>query len=115
MLALRQRSILRVDPGNDFVTHVGVVTTGSRRIQELAAAKRGPTVHPDQDASWGFSLRKQLIGQLRKVLPKSRAVAPHIKLARQPLYHVNRWIAPRQLLVVARRQVDPQGPLIGVS
>src|SRR5438445_217920 len=107
MLPLGQRSILSIDRGHDLVTQVGVVTTSSRRIQELAATERGPAIYPHYDAWWSFSRRKQLVGKLREVLPKGRAVAPRIKLTRQALYHVNRWVAPRRLLVVARRQVHP--------
>src|SRR6266567_1707466 len=115
MLAPGQGSILGIDPGHDLVTQVGVVAPGGRRVHELAAAERGPAVHPYQDARWSFSPGEKLIGQFRKVLPEGRAVAPHVELARQALYHVNRWVAPRWLLVVARRQVDPDGPRVWVA
>src|SRR5256714_4381628 len=115
MLAPGQGSILGIDPGHDLVTQVGVVAPGGRRVHELAAAERGPAVHPYQDARWSFSPGEQLIGQFREVLPEGRAVAPHVELAGQALYHVNRWVAPRWLLVVARRQVDPDGPRVWVA
>src|SRR5437588_6006907 len=115
MLAPGQGSILGIDPGHDLVTKVGVVAPGGRRVYELAAAERGPAVNPYQDARWSFSPGEQLIGQFREVLPERRAVAPHVELAGQALYHVNRWVAPRWLLVVARRQVDPDGPRVWVA
>src|SRR5437588_3501922 len=115
MLAPGQGSILGIDPGHDLVTKVGVVAPGGRRVHELAATERGPAVYPYQDARWSFSPGEHLIGQFREVLPEGRAVAPHVELAGQALYHINRWVTPRWLLVVARRQVDPDWPRVWVA
>src|SRR5579884_547796 len=92
-----------------------MIATGAGRIEELAATERSPAVDPDEDARGRFTLREKFVGHLRKILPEGSTIAPHIKLARQPLNQVNARVAPLLLLIVAGRQIDPQRALVGVT
>src|SRR5579885_2150375 len=115
MLALRQRPIMRIYPGNNLITEIGVIASGAVLFEELATTERGPAVDPDEDARGSLAFREEFVGHFREIFPEGRTVAPHIKLARQPLNQVNARVAPLLLLIVAGRQIDPQRALIGVA
>ena len=61
------------------------------------------------------SAGEEVVGELREVAPERRAVAPHVELAGEALDHVDRGVAAIRLVVVARRQVDPERPLVRVA
>src|SRR5439155_16598154 len=115
MLPRRPGPIAAVDPGNDLLAEVGVIATGARRVDELGPAVRGPAVDVDEDARRGLAAGEELVGELGEVEPEGGAVAPHVELPGHSLDLVDRRIAPIGVVVVARRQVDPDGSPKGVT
>jgi hypothetical protein len=70
-----------------------VVAAGPRRVEELAAAERGPTVDPDADRRRRLASGKQLVGELGEGGPKRGPVAPHVELAGKALDYVDGRVA----------------------
>src|SRR6266542_3211220 len=105
---------MRIDPGHDLVTQIRMIAPGGGRVQKLTAAQRGPAINPHHDAGWCLASSKQLISQFWKILSERRTIAPHIKLPRQPLNHINRGITSLRLLIISWRYIYPQRPLIWI-
>ena len=93
-----------------------MVLPDRRRVDELRAAELRPGVHPHDDRGRNVARREDVVAQLRVRLgAERRPVAPHVELARVPLDHVDRRIAPLRVVVVARREVDPEGAFVRVA
>ena len=58
VVAVGERPVLRVDPGDDLLAEVRVVPAGAGRVEELAPPERGPAVDPHQDAGRGLPARR---------------------------------------------------------
>ena len=91
-----------------------MVAAGAGRIEELTATEGGPGVDPDDEAGWGAA-GEELVDQLGDRRTESGPVAPLVELTGQPLDLVERRVAPIGLVIIARRQVDPERPLVGVA
>jgi hypothetical protein len=115
MLTVWGGSVRVVDERHHLVAEVRQVVAGAARVEELAAAERRPAVHPDDDRGWGLAACEQLVGELGEVFAEWRAVPPHVELAGEALDDVDRRVAAFRLVVVARRRVDPQRPLVRVA
>ena len=107
---LGERPVALVDEGDDLVAEVASVAPRPRRVDELAAAERGPGVHEDDDAR-----SRELVDQLREVAAERDAVPPHVELAGQPLEDVDGGVAAHGVLVVAGRHVHPERPEVRVA
>src|SRR6266480_551826 len=97
-----------VDEGNDLVTEEPEVVTGSRGIEELAPAERGPAVDPRDDDGRRPAACEEVVCELRVVPAERRAVPPHVELTGEPLDHVDRREPLARVVVVPGRDVDPQ-------
>jgi hypothetical protein len=106
---------VRVHPGNDLVAQVRVVLPGSGRVNKLAAAVARPRVDVDDDRRRRLVAGEDGVGGLGKGLPEGLTVEPHADLAGVPLDHVDARVAAFQVVVVPRRRVDEQRPLVRVA
>ena len=109
-----QRPVVPVDPRDDLVADVGVVAAGAGRVEVLAAAVRGPRVHEDNDRGRGLAGGEHGVGRLGERLPVGRPVAPDPHVPGEAGDHVDAGVAALRLVVVARRDVHEQGPLVRV-
>jgi hypothetical protein len=114
MIPVGDRAVTPVDERDDLVAQVRQVVAGSRRVDELTPAERGPAIDPDDDHGRRLAVGEQRVGELGEVLPERRAVAPHIQLAGEPLDHIHRREPRIRVVVVPRREVHPQRTIRGI-
>jgi hypothetical protein len=110
-----ERAIAVVDERHDLVAEVRVVAPGPGRVDELAAAVRRPGVDVDNEARGRVAAREERVRLLGEGPAERRAVPPHRDVARVALEDVDGWVAPGRFLVVLRRHVDVQRPLVRVA
>ncbi len=111
-----ERAVTPVDPRDELVAEVGVVAPDRGRVEELRAAELRPGVDPDDDRGRHVPGCEHVVAELRERLcAERRPVAPHVELAGVALDHVDRRVATFRLVLVTRREVDPQGPLVRVA
>ena len=110
-----ERAMAGIHPRHELVAEIGVVVAGPRRVEELAAAERRPRVDEDDDRRRNGGICKELVHELDDRWPERSPVSPHVDLSRQALDQVDRGVRIRRVVLVSRREVDPDGTLVRVA
>ena len=116
MRGVGDRPVPLVDERHDLVAQVGEVVAGAGRVQELAAAERGPAVDPDDDARAAPRRARTARRRARGSSGGTGSGSATCRAGRSgPGSRTRTGTGWTGVVVVAGRQVDPERALVRVA